>query len=62
MYVELVPAGETRDRKAIAEALGHLSFAAQRCIPKVGCDKLPTPWDLRHAEINDMLTLWELAS
>lgn len=53
---------DTRDRAALAEALGHLSHAAQRCIPKVGNDLLATPWDLRHRDINDHLTLWELAS
>lgn len=50
------------DRDALTEALRHLSYAAQRCIPKVGDDKLKTPWDLAHERINEHLTLLELAS
>jgi hypothetical protein len=49
------------DRAQLAEALLHLSFAAQRKIPRVGNDKLPTPWDLLHKQIDDHLTLWQLA-
>ena len=49
------------DRAALAEALTHLSFAAQRKIPRVGNDRLKTPWDLDHERINEHLTLWELA-
>lgn len=60
MAAEVV-AAPSKDRAALAEALRHLSFAAQRCIPKVGNETLPTPWDLRHQAINDHLTLWELA-
>lgn len=52
---------DSRDRAALVEALGHLNHAARRCIPKVGNDALPTPWDLRHQAINDHLTLLELA-
>lgn len=52
----------SRDRAALIEALGHLNHAARRCIPKVGNDVLPTPWDLRHRAINEHLTLLELAS
>jgi hypothetical protein len=49
------------DRSQIAEALRHLSFAAQRKIPSVGNDTLATPWDLLHRQIDDHLTLWQLA-
>jgi len=49
------------DRDALAEALAHLSYAAQRCFPKVGNETLKTPWDLAHERINEHLTLLELA-
>jgi hypothetical protein len=49
------------DRAQIAEALLHLSFAAQRKTPRVGNTILPTPWDLAHRQIDDHLTLWQLA-
>lgn len=49
------------DRSQIAEALLHLSFAAQRKTPRVGNDTLPTQWDLLHRQIDDHLTLWQLA-
>jgi hypothetical protein len=57
----VTPVAPARDRAALIEALGHLSHAAQRCFPKVGNQDLPTPWDLRHQDINDHLTLLELA-
>lgn len=50
-----------RDRQALTEALAHLSYAAQRCIPKVGNETLPTPWDKAHDRINEHLTLLELS-
>ena len=49
------------DRAALAEALGNLCHYATRQIPKVGNDRLPTPWDIAHQRINDHLTLWEMA-
>jgi hypothetical protein len=49
------------DRAQIAEALSHLSNAAQRKMPCVGNNILPTPWDLLHRQIDDHLTLWQLA-
>lgn len=52
---------EGQDRAELAEALGHLSFAAQRQFPRVGNEDFPTPWDVDHERINDLLTLWELA-
>lgn len=50
------------DRDQLTEALGHLSFTAQRDFPRVGNTLLATPWDLHHRQIDDMLTLWELAA
>ena len=49
------------DRDALAEALANLCHAAKRKIPRVGCDALRTPWDNVHAQIDELLTLWELA-
>ena len=50
----------TRDQ--LAEALGHLSFSAQRQFPVVGNTLVPTQWDEHHRRIDDVLTLWELAA
>lgn len=52
-------AGKTRSE--LAEALMHMSFAAQRQFPKVGNEKLKTDWDAAHEQINIHLTLLELA-
>jgi hypothetical protein len=49
------------DRAQIAEALSHLSNAAQRKMPCVGDNTLHTPWDLVHQTIDEHLTLWQLA-
>lgn len=54
-------ASERGDRRELAEALTHLSFAAQRKFPKVGNDLLKTAWDVDHERINELLTLLELA-
>ena len=37
------------------EALTNLAHRAAREFPKVGSTDVPTPWDLRHATINDLL-------
>lgn len=58
MHVEEVDQG---DRAQLAEALANLNHAARRKVPKVGSDTLPTPWDRVHADINILLTLYELA-
>jgi hypothetical protein len=52
---------ELKGRDALAEAICNHSHAATRRIPKVGSDKLKTPWDLDHERINELLTLWQLA-
>lgn len=39
----------------IAEALTNLAHRAAREFPVVGTTDTPTPWDLRHATINDLL-------
>jgi hypothetical protein len=49
------------DRAQIAEALSHLSNAAQRKMPCVGDNTLHAPWDLVHQTIDEHLTLWQLA-
>lgn len=51
----------TDDRRELEEALGHLSFTAQRQIPRPGTPEFPTAWDLAHKRIDDALTLWQLA-
>lgn len=42
-------------RMEITEALAHLSRRAAREFPKVGTITAPTPWDLRHAAIDELL-------
>jgi hypothetical protein len=49
-------------RAEIAKMLTAASFAAQREFPVVGTPRAPTPWDRRHAAINDLLTDFFLAS
>jgi hypothetical protein len=44
----------TRDE--LVEALGHMNHRARREFPKVGTPEVPTPWDLRHASLNALLT------
>lgn len=50
------------NRAELEEAIGWLCQAAKREFPKVGNDTIPTPWDRRHAAINDKLTDWERAA
>jgi hypothetical protein len=42
-------------REEVAEALTHLAHRATREFPVVGTADSPTPWDLRHVAINDLL-------
>lgn len=42
-------------REELAEALTNLAHAAQREMPVVGTDALPTPWDRRYAAIDELL-------
>lgn len=49
-------------RAELAEALGHLSHAAQREMPVVGSVTLVTPWDKSHERIDAMLDDWQRAS
>ncbi len=43
-------------RAELVEALGHMNHRAQREFPVVGTPDLPTPWDLRHASLDALLT------
>lgn len=42
-------------REDLEEALTHLAHAAAREMPVVGTDAMPTPWDRRHAAIDELL-------
>lgn len=43
------------DREQIAEAITHLGHRAKREFAVVGTPDQPSPWDMRHAAINDLL-------
>ena len=46
-------AGPTRSE--LHEALTHLAQRAAREFPVVGTSEFPTPWDLRHTAIDELL-------
>lgn len=49
-------------RAQFAEAIANLNYAAKRCIPRTNEPHGPlTKWDKLHRQINDHVTLWELA-
>ena len=48
-------------RHEIAEALSNMCARAQREMPVVGTEELPTPWDKRHAALDELLTQWSKA-
>lgn len=43
----------------LREALTHAAYRAHRMPHVVGNDKLPTPWDKAHADIDGMLDVLE---
>lgn len=45
---------------SLLEALANLSHRAQREFPVVGTPEVPTPWDRRHAAINELLDLLDM--
>lgn len=45
----------------LAEALRNLCARAQREMPVVGTEALPTPWDKRHRAIDALLDDYEQA-
>lgn len=49
-------------RAEIAKMLTAASFAAQREFPVVGSVLVPTPWDVRHRVIDNLLADYFLAS
>lgn len=61
MATELVVADMTADAD-LREAITNLCHRARREFPKVGNDALPTPWDMRHRAINDLLDLLDIAN
>lgn len=42
-------------RDELCEALAHMNHRAKREMSVVGSEKLKTPWDRRHEEIDQML-------
>lgn len=46
------------DAARIAERIAFLNFQAKRCVPRVGTDEFPTPWDLMHSSIDQQLDEW----
>lgn len=61
MTAEVVRVKDDSPETDLREAITNLSHRAQREFPRVGNDLLATPWDVRHAAINDLLDLldWE---
>jgi hypothetical protein len=45
----------TDERALTIDELLQKSYAAQRDIPKVGDEEHPTPWDLDHRRIDELL-------
>lgn len=58
MAATMVSPEQANERKVIQELL-DTCYLAQREFPRVGNDEFPTPWDMRHRKLNDMLTLLE---
>lgn len=56
---EVIRVTDTSTRDELIEALTHLAFRAAREVPAVGSDEYPTPWDRRHAALNELLTQLE---
>lgn len=52
---EILRISDESDRAELAEALVHLRRRAGREFPVVGPTDHPTPWDLRHRAINELL-------
>lgn len=46
---------DTSTPAELREAIAHLNHRAKREFHVVGSADLPTPWDLRHAAINELL-------
>lgn len=44
------------DRTATELALHWAVHRAKRCMPVVGSSVLPTPWDLQHLRIDELLS------
>lgn len=57
---EVVVTDDTRAE--IAAMIADASFIAAREFPCVGTEEFPTPWDLRHQRIDDLLTDYFLAA
>ena len=49
-------------RAELAEALTNMCARAQREMPVVGTEELPTPWDRHHRVLDALLDDWEKAS
>lgn len=43
-------------REDLIEGLTYLCFTARREFPVLGTPEFPTPWDRRHAQIDELLT------
>jgi hypothetical protein len=56
----MTPLASQSEREAILEAIVNMNQRASREFPVVGTRLLPTPWDVRHQTINDLLDLLEM--
>lgn len=53
---DIIRVTDDTTREGLAEAIGGVNGRAKRIPHVVGSEELPTEWDRRHAQINDMLT------
>ena len=48
-------------REQVAIMLAATCHHAKRQMPKTGSEDRPTPWDLDHRRLDELLTEWEAA-
>jgi len=53
---DVVRVSDDLTREQFAIMLTAVCFRAKREVPKCGSDECPTPWDLAHRRINELLT------
>lgn len=49
-------------RAEIEQVLRDVCHRAKRCMPKVGTDACPTPWDESHSLLDHVLDDWRAAA
>lgn len=59
---DVLRVNDASTRADIAESIVNVNARAKRIPHVVGNEKLPTEWDRRHGNINDLLTDWEAAT